>query len=62
MCVKNIPTKLNIDYKKEITKIFEECGLPTEEGEIKVCKVVLVHDIEEIEELEKELDKTIKAK
>jgi hypothetical protein len=41
--------------------IFTEYAVPKkEETPIVVCKIVLVHDIEEIIELEKQIDKTVK--
>jgi hypothetical protein len=51
---------LNVDYKKELMRIFNEMSVPESDVPIEVTKIVLVHDIEEIIELEKELDKVIK--
>jgi hypothetical protein len=49
-----------VDYIKELKRIFN--GLPTKEHTIEVTKIVLVHDIEEIIELEQQLDKCVKQK
>jgi hypothetical protein len=62
ICVKNIPKGLQVDYKHELTSIFQNYAVLDSEIEIVVSKVVLVYDIEEVIELEKELDKLIDEK
>lgn len=62
MCLKNIPTKLNVDYKWEITNIMENYALMDSEYKLTVKKVVLVYDIEEIVKLEKQMEHLIDRK
>ncbi|CAD8147563.1 unnamed protein product [Paramecium octaurelia] len=62
ICVKNIPTGLSVDYKAELTNLFQKYAVLDSTKEIIVRKVVLVYDIEEIIELEKKLDTLIERK
>lgn len=62
VCVKNIPKGLAVDYKKEITNLFQNYAVFDSEMEMKVTKVVLVYDIEEIIQLENEINELIKQK
>ena len=55
--VKNIPRSINTDYKKKIRELFEE-----QQENIIVSKVVLVYDMHEIEEHEKEVEHKINQK
>ncbi|CAD8136214.1 unnamed protein product [Paramecium pentaurelia] len=60
VCVKNIPIGLGLDYQWELKHMFETCAVTGEQ--IIVKKVVLVYDIEEIIDIEKELDLLIDKK
>lgn len=62
ICVKNIPKGLDVDYKWELTNIFQNYAVLDSELELVIRKVVLVYDIEEIVELEEELDKLVDKK
>ncbi|CAD8069040.1 unnamed protein product [Paramecium sonneborni] len=62
ICVKNIPTGLSVDYKYELKNLFENYSVLDSTKTIIVRKVVLVYDIEEIIELEKQLDQLIQQK
>lgn len=44
----NIPRNLPVDYRWEITNMFQNYAVLDSDIEIKVTKVVLVYDIEEI--------------
>ena len=58
--VQNIPTMRNCNYDEELKEFFTKTVIPGKE--LHVTKVNLVYDTEEIEEIEKEIDKTIREK
>ena len=60
--VKKIPTGMDVDYKVELAKILTYQAVPQSEVQIVVSKVVLVYDIEEIIDLEKELKTLVHKK
>jgi predicted GIY-YIG superfamily endonuclease len=64
--VKNIPLNQNVDYVKQLTELFEqhsveEAKIPSD-NPIKVTKVVLVYDIEDLIEMENELKSMVEKK
>lgn len=60
--VKNIPTGLTVDYKHELTLLFQNYAVLDSEAEVVVSKVVLVYNIEQLIGLEKELDELMEEK
>jgi len=61
LMVQNIPTMINTNYEEELREFFKTQCLPGGK-EVVVKKVNLVYDIDEIEELEKEMHHTLEAK
>lgn len=63
ICVKNIPTGLQVqNYKFEIKNLFETVAVLDSSTKIVVRKVVLVYDIEDIIKLEHQLDDLVQKK
>lgn len=60
--VTNVPKGLQIDYKHELTRLFQNYAVLDSEIEIVVAKVVLVYNIDELIEMEKELDGLMEEK
>ena len=51
-----------MDYKHELTLMFQNYAVLDSEVDVVVSKVVLVYDIEELIDLEKELDELMLEK
>lgn len=53
---------LNVDYHEELKGIFENCAVLNSDESIFVEKVALVHDIDEIVEMEQDLRDLVSKK
>ena len=60
LMVQNIPTMRDQNYEEELKEFFRTTAIPGREVFVK--KISLVYDIDEIEEIEKEIQKTVNEK